>query len=203
MLFGAVEGGEIVALNITQGTSYKNVVFGINSTFDDYINAGLLPIEGNEPIYNPIIQDINGPEYSIGENVIRKSYTVIDKPINEVKEKLKSDCVALATRKRNQIVTGVSAGEMASWPIKREQAYAYLAQGVAATDQDAPALAEEAAARGTTTLEIVNRVAANAENLLTLESQIAGVSGRHRDAIDLMLTLSELAEYDITTGWPV
>lgn len=101
---------------------------------------------------------------------------------------------------RDAAVAGVSPAEMASWAIKRAEAAAYAASGSAA---DAPVLAAEAAARGVALADIAARVTANAQALAMLEAAIAGVSGKHRDAVNALATFDGVLGYDYLAGWPV
>jgi hypothetical protein len=97
---------------------------------------------------------------------------------------------------REAATAGITAAEMAGWPIKRAEAIAY--QG----DQQAcPLLSEEAAARGVTLQEIVDLVLANAARYAALEAAIAGVAGRHKDAVRAM-TEDAARTYDWSIGWP-
>lgn len=116
---------------------------------------------------------------------------------------LKSDCDALAAKKRNAITAGISPAEMASWPIKRAEAMAYQASGNAA---DAPMLQIEATARGVTLAALATKVLDKAALLSQMESGIAGTNGKHNDALDALAagaaTVDEMLAYDFTTGWP-
>lgn len=107
---------------------------------------------------------------------------------------------ALATVKRNMVVAVYSPGEMASWPIKRAEALAYVASGLSS---DAPNLQSEAATRGITLTELVTKVINDANRFAGLEAAIAGTSGRHRDAVKALPTKEAMSAYDYTVGWPV
>ena len=67
-------------------------------------------------------------------------------------------------------------------------------------------LAAEAAARGATLVSVVARVQANAAALSLLEAQIAGVAGRHKDAVRAYPSTTEgeaaALVYDWSSGWP-
>ena len=104
----------------------------------------------------------------------------------------------MAKAKRDSVIAAFSAGEMTSWPIKRDEAKAYDG-----TDASAPMLAIEAQARLITTAALVAKVSAKAAALSQLEAQIAGVSGRHCDAIKALQTFDAVADYDYSGGWPV
>ena len=59
----------------------------------------------------------------------------------------------------------------------------------------------EAQWRNVTLAQLVARVDGNAAQLGALEAQIAGVCGRHRDAVRNMTDEQALA-YDWRDGWP-
>lgn len=106
---------------------------------------------------------------------------------------------AYAKTMRDRVITSISAGEMASWPIKLAEARAF-AQG--ATAEQCPMLASEATVRGVTLSELVGKVNGNATTFAGLEAAIAGVDGKHRDAIKACSSFDEVAAYDYLTGWP-
>lgn len=119
--------------------------------------------------------------------------------VDEAKAERRAESTAHAKTLRDRVVSTVSAGEMASWPIKRAEAMAYSQSGNPA---DAPMLSAEAAARGVTLPAIIARVAANATMFAGLESAISGADGRHRDAIDALASFEAVAAYDLTARWP-
>lgn len=100
---------------------------------------------------------------------------------------------------RDKVIRTISAGEMASWPIKLAEAAKYALTG---QDADAPMLAAEAAARGITLAALVAKVGENATTFAALEAAIAGTDGAHRDAIKACETFEAVAAYDFSTGWP-
>jgi hypothetical protein len=111
-------------------------------------------------------------------------------------------CAAIdahAAARRDAATAGVSASEMASWPVKRAEALAHAADPMAGA---APVLAVEAAARGVPLDAVVARVLANAQALATLEATIAGVAGRHKDAVRATQSFAAALAYDWSTGWP-
>lgn len=106
---------------------------------------------------------------------------------------------AYAKQLRDKVIKTYSAGEMASWPIKVAEAVKFLATGQVA---DAPMLAIEATARGTTMANLADRVSAKALAFAGLEATIAGVSGKHCDAIKACDTFEQVSAYDFNAGWP-
>lgn len=106
---------------------------------------------------------------------------------------------AYAKTLRDKVIRSISAGEMASWPIKLAEAAKYLATGNAA---DAPMLSAEATARGITLADLVAKVDGNATGFAALEATISGTDGKHRDAVKACTTFAALAGYDYSGGWP-
>lgn len=100
---------------------------------------------------------------------------------------------------RDKVTAGVSAGEMAAWSIKRAEAIAYRQTGDAA---DAPMLSAEASARGISLADLIGKVDTNTTLFASLEVQIAGIDGKHRDAIKALTTADAVMTYDWLTGWP-
>jgi len=99
----------------------------------------------------------------------------------------------VAASLRDQITAGTSPAEMSSWPIKLDEANA----------GGGPMLTLEAGYRGITEAALVTLVLEKAQQLSTLEAQIAGVSGMHRDIINAMTTIEEVVDYDMRADWPV
>lgn len=111
-----------------------------------------------------------------------------------------TECLAIARSLRDKVVAGISAGEMAGWPIKLAEARAYAADP---SNAQTPMLAAEAAARGVTVAELVGKVGNNSARFAALEATIGGIDGRHRDALSKLTTFEDVAAYDLTVGWPV
>lgn len=119
-------------------------------------------------------------------------------PEGDAKAAVRAEIERAAAAMRAKFCAPTSPYEAASWPLKLAEARTYAASGDAA---DAPILSAEAAARGCTLPELLARVNSNAASLAALEAQIAGVSGRHRDALAGM-TDEEALAYDWRDGWP-
>lgn len=120
--------------------------------------------------------------------------------LDEAKSAYCAKVAALAKAKRDCVVATISAGELASWPVKLAEAGAYARTGAPA---DAPLLSIEATARGVTLDALMAKVAGNAQTFAALEAGIAGTDGRHRDAIAALPDWASLYAYDYRTGWPV
>ncbi|MEX5744658.1 hypothetical protein [Massilia sp. X63] len=100
---------------------------------------------------------------------------------------------------RDRLTSNLSKGELSSWPIKREEARQWemlREQGECAI------LRAEAFERGISMDEMVAKVKGNAALFGNLEAGIAGVSGRHRDAIRALPDFDAVADYDFSAGWP-
>jgi hypothetical protein len=93
---------------------------------------------------------------------------------------------------RDRVTAGISAAEMSSWPLKLSEAQA----------GGGPMLTLEAGYRGISEADLIVKVLDKAQQLSTLEAQIAGVSGMHNDAINAMTTIEEVVNYDMRADWP-
>lgn len=100
-------------------------------------------------------------------------------PISATIAEKKLEIDEYAKELRLKAAGGVSP-EQASWAIKSAQAQKYA---VTNDPLDAPLLNAEAQYRGDTLQSIVDRVLANANGLLDMEAKIAGVAGKHKDAV--------------------
>lgn len=107
--------------------------------------------------------------------------------------------LAKAKELRDKVTSGIAQGEMAAWPIKRDEALAYGQLGEMAA---CPGLRAEASARNITLEQLVAKVDSNAARFLAAEAAIGGTDGRHRDAINALTTFEEVDKYDFSTGWP-
>lgn len=107
--------------------------------------------------------------------------------------------LAHAAKLRDAVTAGISAGEMAAWPIKRAEAERYDLEGEQA---QCPMLTREAECRGITLAELAAKVNANAARFEAAEAAIGGTDGKHRDAINALTTFETVAAYDFSIGWP-
>lgn len=93
---------------------------------------------------------------------------------------------------RDRVTAGISAAEMSSWPLKLTEAQA----------GGGPMLTLEAGYRGISEAALIVLVLDKAQQLSTLEAQIAGVSGMHNDTIRAMTTIEDVVAYDMRANWP-
>lgn len=119
--------------------------------------------------------------------------------LDDCKNEICAAISAHAKELRDKAVASVSAGEMASWPIKRAEATAFVTSGNPAV---APMLSAEASARGITLADMIGKVSGNAARLSLLEAQIGGIDGRHRDAVRALGDFEAVLTYDWSTDWP-
>lgn len=119
--------------------------------------------------------------------------------LDQFKAERSAEVIAHAKAIRDRVTGTISAGEMASWSIKRAEAQDYAAQGASAKT---PLLTAEAQARGMSLDVLVSRVAGNSAMFSALEAAIGGTDGKHRDAIASLTTFDEVAAYDYSGGWP-
>jgi len=119
--------------------------------------------------------------------------------LDDAKSDKCAEVSAYAKILRDRVVGTISAGEMASWPIKLSEAAKYLQTG---DETVAPMLSTEAIARGITLAQLVTKVDGNAAQFSMLESLIAGTDGKHRDAIKELTQFADVIHYDYSAGWP-
>lgn len=119
-------------------------------------------------------------------------------PEENIKAAVLAEIDKCAATMRDKYCAPTSPYEAASWALKLSEAAKYAQTGNAA---DAPLLSAEAQWRGVSLAQLVSRVDGNAAQLGALEAQIAGVSGKHRDAVQTM-TDEEALNYDWRSGWP-
>lgn len=101
---------------------------------------------------------------------------------------------------RNDVIRGRSAGEMASWSIKVNEARNFTASGLPAS---APTLALTATVRGIALADLVARVLEQSTPFLQAEAYIDGIRGKHCDAVQAMADVRDVVTYDWRAGWPV
>lgn len=121
--------------------------------------------------------------------VIIDAYTVQDAQADVIAE-----IDAHAKALRDQVVAPYSAAEMASWPIKLQEARGQKGSEI---------LAAEATARGITQTVLIQKVEQKAAAFMAIEGAISGVAGKHQDAVRALTTFSEVAGYNWREGWPL
>jgi hypothetical protein len=129
----------------------------------------------------------------VAVQVIIDGYSLADAKAHKAAE-----ISAFAKAQFDVAIAGISAGELAGWPILRAEAIAYGASG---NDADCPSIVQEATDRGIEVDALVAKINTNAAYFNSLRAKIAGTSGKHRDAVSALTTFAEVAAYDYSTGW--
>lgn len=80
-IFGEVIEGVFTGKQVKRGGIYKGQKFGKNSPDDTYIEAGLYPIVGDAPIYDPAVEKLGVPMYDVDFEMINRTYNVV--PLTE------------------------------------------------------------------------------------------------------------------------
>jgi hypothetical protein len=100
---------------------------------------------------------------------------------------------------RDKVVATISAGEMASWGIKRDEALRFDVDGEL---PESALLALEAMQRGLALADLVAKVKSNGARFEAAEAAIAGADGRHRDTVAVLGAVDQVVNYNYLTGWP-
>lgn len=116
----------------------------------------------------------------------------------QAKAEKKREVSAKAREKYDLVTSGISAAEMAGWPILLSEALTYRASGTVGA-----AIQAEATIRGITVAAIVTKIEGNAAAFQSARAAIAGTDGRKRDEIDALTTFEAVAAYNIDQGWPL
>lgn len=114
--------------------------------------------------------------------------------LDQAKDGVIAEIDAHAKALRDQVVAPYSAAEMASWPIKLQEARGAKSSEI---------LAAEATARGITEVELVTKVEAKAAAFMAVEGAIAGTAGKHQDAVNALRSHAAVAAYNWREGWPL
>ena len=116
----------------------------------------------------------------------------------QAKSDRKREISSIARTKYDAVTTGISAAEMAGWPILLSESVSYRAGGTTH-----PALDAEAYVRGISVEALVQKVEGNAAAFQSARAAIAGTDGRKRDQVDALMTFEQVAAYDVAGGWPL
>jgi hypothetical protein len=116
----------------------------------------------------------------------------------QAKAEKKHEVSAMAREKYNLVTAGISAAEMAGWPILLSEALAYRTSGVVGA-----AIQTEAFIRGIEVGDLVSKIESNAAQFQATRAAIAGTDGRKRDEIDALETFEAVASYSVDGGWPL
>ena len=107
------------------------------------------------------------------------------------------DCIdAEAKRIRAKVLKAVDPSEMAAWATKYAEAKALQAGGPAA---DAINLQAEADFRGVTLAQLATKVIQKFNQTANREAKIAGLAGKHKDAVSALVSFAAVNAYDWQT----
>ncbi len=107
------------------------------------------------------------------------------------------DCIdAEAKRIRAKFLKAVDPSEMAAWATKYAEAKALLAGGPAI---DAVNLQAEADFRGITLNQLATKVVQKFNQTANREAKIAGLAGKHKDAVTALGSFAAVNSYDWQT----
>ncbi|MDR0251544.1 MAG: hypothetical protein LBI35_09625 [Burkholderiales bacterium] len=126
--------------------------------------------------------------------------------LDAAKENIKQAIQDYASGLRNKIYAGTSQWESASWAYKFSEALKIIGYGPSTTLANIkaanPRLYEEAEIRGMDVRVLAQEIAAKANEFYSIEAEIAGVAGRHGDAVAKLKDVRDVLFYDWHTGWP-
>lgn len=121
------------------------------------------------------------------------------KTLQEEKDIKIEEIEAYAAFLRVKVIKNVSPAELSAWSKKEELARKYSASGVIA---DAGFLVTEAQNREITLNALVNKIITKADAFWNLESRIAGICGKHTDAVQALTTIPAVRSYWYKRIWP-
>lgn len=82
-MYALIENGEITRINIDFPAVVNGVSFSKESPESDARANGLVPIVGDEPVYDPVRQRLAGPQYQFDGVNVNRVFTVEQIPDSE------------------------------------------------------------------------------------------------------------------------
>jgi hypothetical protein len=82
-MYALIENGEITRINIDFPAVVNGVSFSKDSTLEDALANGLVPIVGDEPTYDYERQRLAGPQYVLEGQQVNRVFTVEQIPDEE------------------------------------------------------------------------------------------------------------------------
>ena len=126
--------------------------------------------------------------------------------LEEAKEDIKQAINDHATGLRNKAHAGTSPWEAASWGFKFPEAVKIMGYGASTTltniKASNPRIWEEAEIRGIDPRVLAAKIEAKANDFWAMEAKIAGIVGKHCDAVDKLTDVRDVLFYDWRAGWP-
>ena len=155
--------------------------------------GGLRFLIANEGVLIRVVDGVEECSDETAAQAIIDGYTLA-----QAKAEKKREVSAKAREKYDLVTAGISAAEMAGWPILLSEALTYRASGTVGA-----AIQAEATIRGIAVADLVTKIEGNAAAFQQARAAIAGTDGRNRDEIDALTTFEAVAAYDINGGWPL
>ena len=155
--------------------------------------GGLRELVANAGVLIRVVDGIEECSDETAAQAIIDGYTLA-----QAKAEKKREVSAKAREKYDLVTAGISAAEMAGWPILLSEALTYRASGTVGA-----AIQAEATIRGITVADLVTKIEGNAAAFQTARAAIAGTDGKKRDEIDALTTFEAVAAYSIDEGWPL
>jgi hypothetical protein len=122
------------------------------------------------------------------------------------KENIKQAIRDYASGLRNKAHAGTSPWEAASWGFKFPEAVKIMGYGASTTlaniKASNPRIWEEAEIRGIDPRVLAAIIERKANEFWEMEATVAGVVGKHCDAVDKLSDVRDVLFYDWRTGWP-
>lgn len=82
-MYALIENGEITRTNIEFPAVVNGIAFSKESTEQDARVNGLVPIVGNEPVYDIVRQRLTGPRYEFDGTKVNRVFTIEQIPDEE------------------------------------------------------------------------------------------------------------------------
>ncbi|MDR2173669.1 MAG: hypothetical protein LBE32_05640 [Burkholderiales bacterium] len=126
--------------------------------------------------------------------------------LDEAKENIKQAINDHAAGLRNKAHAGTSPWEAASWGFKFPEAVKIMGYGPSTTLANIkaanPRICEEAEIRGIDPRVLASKIEQKANEFWSMEAKIAGIVGKHCDAVDKLSDVRDVLFYDWRNGWP-
>jgi hypothetical protein len=118
-MYALIENGEITGYNIDFPAVVNGVSFSKDSTLEDAMANGLVPIVGDEPAYDYERQRLAGPQYVLEGQQVNRVFTVEQIPDEEKAGQVRSERnTKLAATDWTQIAD--STADKTAWAAYRQ-----------------------------------------------------------------------------------
>ena len=197
--FANVIDDEIVQVGIRRGTAFKGKMMGAESSDESYADYDLYPQIENSPVFDPALQDVHGPDYvwDSENQVVNLVWTIIDKPLAELKEALLEQLNEKAKEVEEQGITLADSTVFKTDKITQDR----LNQAVALSKLDTEITFDWKSEAGTFTTYTITEIEAVA---LEVGQYVQSVFTKEKNltvSIMACTTVEELQAIDINVGW--